>query len=315
MISIESLAEDFYLDLKLKNRSAATLKNYRWYLARFLRYLRAEGISYPEQMTKEVLRGYQLHVYLSRGDRGETGSAWVNDYLSPVKSFLNFLKRIEILNGNPGDGLQFVPERRRMPKVILNAKEMVSLIESPDITTVLGYRDRTIMEVLYSTALRRNEMRDLKVQDIDFDEGLIRVFGKGQKERMVPCGRIALKFLDGYVRSVRPLLALKGQEAHLFLSSKGRRLSHDVIGDIINRYLGQAGIKKRVTPHTFRHTCATLMLRNRADIRHIQVLLGHESLNSTQIYTHVAVTDLRDVLRKYHPRERDASAALEKASE
>ena len=122
----------------------------------------------------------------------------------------------------------------------------------------------------------------------------------------MPIGRIALKFLDNYVTSVRPFLQKNESELHLFLSAKGNPLSRNVIGEFITRYTGQVGIEKRVTPHTFRHTCATLMLRNRADVRHIQVLLGHESLNSTQIYTHVAVADLREVLAKYHPREQQS---------
>jgi integrase/recombinase XerD len=204
---------------------------------------------------------------------------------------------------DPASAITFAREPKLIPKEILTREEMVELIEAPDITTVLGYRDRTIMELLYTTAIRRNECRDLKVTDVNFEDGLLRVFGKGQKERIVPIGRIALKFMDNYVASVRPLLAKTSSDMHLFLSSRGNGLSRNVIGEFITRYAAQAGIDKAVTPHTFRHTCATHMLRNRADVRYIQVLLGHESLNSTQIYTHVAVTDLRDVLRKYHPRE------------
>jgi integrase/recombinase XerD len=159
------------------------------------------------------------------------------------------------------------------------------------------------MELLYTTAIRRNECRDLTIPDVNFEDGLLRVFGKGRKERIVPIGRIALKFLDNYITSVRPLLMKRKSEMHLFLSARGNRLSRNVIGEFITHYSEQVGIEKRVTPHTFRHTCATLMLRNRADVRYIQALLGHESLNSTQIYTHVAVADLREVLTKYHPRE------------
>ena len=163
------------------------------------------------------------------------------------------------------------------------------------------------MELLYTTAIRRNECRSLKVQDIDFKEHLLKVFGKGQKERMAPIGRIALKFLEGYLSNVRPLLAVDPGEDHLFLSSRGQPMSRNVMGTFIEKYTKWARIPKRVTPHTFRHTCATLMLRNHADVRHIQVLLGHESLESTQIYTHVAATDLKKVLEKFHPRERDPS--------
>lgn len=301
--SLKDLAEEYFMDLKLRNRTPATLKTYRWYVDRFLKYLSEDSIEYPEQITKEVVKGYQLALYLGRERSERLGSSRVNYYLGPVKCFLRFLKEQEILGSDPGDGIRYAREARRLPREILSADEMVSLIEAPDITSVLGYRDRTVMELLYSTGIRRNECRYLTVPDVDFAEGLLRVFGKGRKERMTPVGRIALTFLKGYVRNVRPLLIKLPQEDHLFLTIRGRRMGRDAMGDFIKKYVKQAGITKRVTPHTFRHTCATLMLRNRADVRHIQELLGHESLESTQIYTHVSVTDLREVLLKYHPRE------------
>jgi len=303
--TISSLFEDFFLDLKLKNRSPATIKSYRWYLGKFIKYLDDEGVEYPNQLTGEVFRGYHLDLFLSRKREGRRGAAWVNPYLVPVKTFIEFLKVSEWLPDDPAHAVSFAAAPRLIPKEILNREEMVDLIEAPNITTVLGYRDRTIMELLYTTAIRRNECRNLTIPDVNFEDGLLRVFGKGQKERIVPIGRIALKFLDNYVMSVRPLLMKKKSEMRLFLSAKGNPLSRNVIGEFITRYTDQVGIDKRVTPHTFRHTCATLMLRNRADVRHIQVMLGHESLNSTQIYTHVAVADLREVLQKYHPREKD----------
>lgn len=314
-ISLLTLAEDFFMDLKLKNRSPATIKSYRWYLGKFLNYLDKEEIESVHQLSGEVLKGYHMALFLSRQQHGRRGAAWVNPYLVPVNAFIQFLKKSQWLPDDPSQGITFAREPKLIPKEILTREEMVDLIEAPDITTVLGYRDRTIMELLYTTAIRRNECRNLKVTDVNFDDGLLRVFGKGQKERITPIGRIALNFLDNYVRSVRPLLCKSGRhhisgggnkpEMHLFLSARGNRLSRNVIGEFITRYCAEAGIEKRVTPHTFRHTCATLMLRNRADVRHIQALLGHESLNSTQIYTHVDLTDLREVLAKYHPREVD----------
>jgi integrase/recombinase XerD len=304
--TILSLAEDFFLDLKLKNRTPATIKSYRWYLGKFLKYLDENGIEYPNQLTGEVFRGYHLDLFLSRKYEARRGAAWVNPYLVPIKTFIEFLKLSEWMPDDPAYAISFARAPLLIPKEILTREEMVDLIEAPDITTVLGYRDRTIMELLYTTAIRRNECRNLTIPDVNFEDGLLRVFGKGRKERIVPIGRIALKFLDNYVMSVRPLLMKKKSEMRLFLSVKGNSLSRNVMGEFITRYAEQAGIDKRVTPHTFRHTCATLMLRNRADVRHIQALLGHESLNSTQIYTHVAVADLREILAKYHPREIDS---------
>lgn len=270
-----------------------------------MKYLDEDGIEYPNQLTGEVFRGYHLELFLGRKHQGRRGAAWVNPYLVPVQSFIIFLKNTEWMPDDPAHAISFARAPLLIPKEILTREEMVDLIEAPDITTVLGYRDRTIMELLYTTAIRRNECRNLTIPDVNFEDGLLRVFGKGQKERIVPIGRIALKFLDNYITSVRPLLMKKKSGMHLFLSARGNPLSRNVMGEFIKRYTDQVGIEKRVTPHTFRHTCATLMLRNRADVRHIQALLGHESLNSTQIYTHVAVADLREVLEKYHPREQD----------
>ncbi len=305
--TISSLAEDFFLDMKLKNRSPATIKSYAWYLGKFLKYLDEQGVERPDQVTGDVLRGYHLDLFLGRKHHGRRGAAWVNPYLVPVNAFIQFLKNTEWMPNDPAAAITFAKEPRLIPQEILTREEMVDLIEAPDISTVLGYRDRTIMELLYTSAIRRNECRNLTVSDVNFEDGLLRVFGKGQKERMAPIGRIALKFLDNYVTSVRPLLMKNKPQKHLFLSARGNPLSRNVIGEFITRYTDQVNIEKRVTPHTFRHTCATLMLRNRADVRHIQALLGHESLTSTQIYTHVAVSDLREVLEKYHPREIDSS--------
>ena len=297
------LTEQFIFDMKLKNRSPATIKSYRWYLSKFMKYLENQGISNPNQLTGNVLKGYHTNLFLSRKKSSRRGAAWVNPYLVPVNAFIQFLKKTERLPDDPAHSIEFAKEPHLIPREILTRNEIVELIEAPDITTVLGYRDRTIMELLYTSAIRRNECRNLKLHDVNFEDGLLRVFGKGQKERIVPIGRIALNFLGNYVESVRPLQIRSKSVTHLFISAKGNPLSRNVIGEFITRYVDRIGLEKRVTPHSFRHACATHMLRNRADVRHIQALLGHESLDSTQIYTYVAIEDLREVLARYHPRE------------
>ena len=307
---LHQLADRFFLDLRLKGRSPATLRSYRWYVGQFLKYLDRESITMACEISNEVLKGYHMDLFQRRSLGQCRDAARVQPYLVPVRSFVRFMQREKLLPEDPVEDLSFPRRHRSLPWVILSADEMVRLIEAPDVSTAIGYRDRTIMELLYSTAIRRNECRSIKIPDLSIEDGLLRVFGKGQKERMVPVGRIALKFLDNYVLFVRPLFAKRRSEMHLFLSSRGSKMSRNVIGGFIDRYTRQAGIGKRVTPHTFRHTCATLMLRNRADIRHIQAMLGHESLESTQIYTHVAVSDLRDVLAKYHPREQNGNESL-----
>ena len=308
--SLEELAGQFFLELQLQNWTEASIYTCRWHIQRFLKFLTLKTITKPDELTREVLRAYQLGLVLNPNSRGKRFSpSTINRYMTSVMGFIRFLKSSNhlIIPSDPEQGITYAKESHKLPRDILTKEEMVRLIEAPNIGTVIGYRDRTIMELLYTTAIRRNECRFLKVQDVNFQDHLLRVFGKGQKERMAPIGRIALKFLEGYISNVRPLLAADASEDHLFLTNRGRRLSKNIMGEFIAKYARQAGIVKRVTPHTFRHTCATLMLRNRADVRYIQMLLGHESLVSTQIYTHVSAVDLKEILEKYHPREKDCT--------
>ena len=215
-----SFTVDYFLDLKLKNRSAEAIKICRWHIGFFLKYMAEESIEYPEQLSKEIIRQYQLKLLLEPGKRGRRRSiATVNRYMSSVKTFIQYLKLCGCCIDDADQGVIVAREPRILPKEILTREEMVELIEAPDISTVLGYRDRTIMELLYTTAIRRNECRNLKIPDVNFEEGLLRVFGKGQKERIVPIGRIALKFLDNYISSVRPILACKKSGIYLFLSA------------------------------------------------------------------------------------------------
>ena len=307
-LSIYELASEFFLELQLQNWTDASIYTCKWHIQRFLKFLSEKSIDKSEELTREILREYQLGLILNPNSRGKRFSpSTINRYMTSVMGFIRFLKELDYLNipSDPEQGITYAKEATKLPRDILTKEEMVRLIEAPNVSTVIGYRDRTIMELLYTTAIRRNECRFLKVQDVNFHDHLLRVFGKGQKERMAPIGRIALTFLEGYISNVRPLLAADSHEDHLFLSARGCRLSKNVMGEFIAKYAKWVRIAKRVTPHTFRHTCATLMLRNRADVRYIQMLLGHESLVSTQIYTHVSAVDLKEILEKYHPREKD----------
>ena len=187
------------------------------------------------------------------------------------------------------------------------AVEAKKMMEAPDTSTALGYRDRCILEVLYSTGIRRGELNALKVTDLDLDGGFLRVNqGKGGKDRVVPLGRMACRFIRSYLEHVRPLYLRKDPAMPwLFLSRKSGRMSTMVARGVVRRYTQEVGIGKKVTPHTFRHTCATLMLKNGANIRHVQEQLGHASLETTKIYTAVTVTDLKEIHKRCHPRERE----------
>ena len=173
--------------------------------------------------------------------------------------------------------------------------------------TLLGYRDRVIMEVFYSTGIRRKELINLKLSDVNYPQGYLRINqGKGNKDRVVPLGSIACKYLENYIKGVRPELCGHNHLEELFISRRHGPINPDSIGHLINKYRIKAGIKKRVGSHTFRHTVATHLVRNRANLRHVQEILGHKSLNTTQKYIQLTITDLKEAHRKYHPREQEA---------
>ena len=190
----------------------------------------------------------------------------------------------------------------RLPQV-LTQEEMIKVLESCPLHTVVGFRDRAILEILYSTGIRRSELVRLNVADFSFGtQELVIVDGKGRKDRVLPVGEYACHFTEAYLKLIRTWQVRSEVEKALFVTrSSGARLSLRTIAQIVERAVKRCGIEKRVTPHSFRHTMATHMLRNKADLRHIQALLGHASIISTQIYTHMSLEDLKEVVRRAHP--------------
>jgi integrase/recombinase XerD len=218
---------------------------------------------------------------------------------------MTFLWDNGFIISNPAKDIQYAKVPQALPRSILSRSESRKIMNAPDTRSVIGYRDRTILEVLYSSGIRKSELRYLTLNDVDYHDGFLRVMGKGSKERIVPIGRIACRYLENYVKSVRLALIKDPYNKTLFLSSRGRRLNHNAVWVMVKKYGKKAKIKKNIFPHTFRHTCATAMLRNKADIRAIQELLGHSSLNSTHVYTRISITDLKEVHSRCHPREKD----------
>lgn len=305
--TVNEWLDKFHDHLKVKNYSPDTLKNYLFYLKHFFIYLRENGITDIASVTKETIRNYQIHLYekLNRNGSPDTVPSQ-NVALRAIKSFFRFLTEEDYLVADPARGVSYAKEPKTLPRSILTPSEARKILHAPDTKTVLGYRDRAILEVLYSSGIRRKELSDLMLEDVDATEGFLRINeGKGKKDRIVPLGKIACRYLENYIKAVRPSLIRHPYENHLFLSLSGGQLQRNDISIIARYYAEKAKVKKHVTTHTFRHTCATLMLRNKANIRHIQELLGHSSLNSTQIYTSVSIADLKEVHSKCHPREKD----------
>jgi len=307
MTDLNAFKEKYREHLTILNYSLNTVKGHVFYLNRFFRYLREMGIEEIAAVTKDAARDYQTHLYEEINFKGQPNSvSYQNSNLKAVKSFFRFLCENNYIVSDPSKDISYAKTPKRLPRSILTQGEMKKLIHAPNTKTVIGYRDRTILEVLYSTGIRKEEINNLLLVDVDYNDGFIRVnAGKGRKDRVVPLGKIACRYLENYIKGVRPELIKDPYNNHLFLSLKGNKLSKNMVWEIVKGYTKKAKLKKTVSPHTFRHTCATLMLRNKANIRHIQELLGHASLDSTQIYASVSITDLKEVHSKCHPREKD----------
>jgi integrase/recombinase XerD len=306
-ITMQNLFEKYRQHLIILNYSPRTIHGRLLYLNRFLTHLAELNITRITAVTKEIISDYQTHLFEEINSRGEPNCVCTqNSVLGIVKSFFSFLAENDYIVADPAKKISYAKEPKKLPRSILTGPEAKKVLHAPDTKTVLGYRDRTILEILYSSGIRKEELLNVLITDVDYTEGIIRINGgKGKKDRVVPIGKIACRYIENYVKAIRPLLTQDLHNNYLFISMRGNRLSKNMIWEIVKSYTRKARIKKNISPHTFRHTCATLMLRNKANIRHIQELLGHSSLDSTQVYSHVSITDLKEVHSKCHPREKD----------
>ncbi len=307
MNSFSEFIEKYKQHLLILHYAERTIESHVFYLNRFMAWLEAKGTTVIAAVTKTLIMDYQTHLYEQTNRKGEPiSSRSQNQTLSIVKIFFRFLRENDYLAHDPARDVAYAKTPKRLPRSILSGPEAKKVIHAPNTKTALGYRDRTILEVLYSTGVRRKELVSLTIEDVDYNEGFVRVnSGKGSKDRVVPIGKIACRYIENYVKAVRPMLVRDPSNNHLFLTMRGTTPSFSTIEDIVKKHTKRAKIKKTVSPHTFRHTCATHMLRNKANIRHLQELLGHASLESTQVYAHVSITDLKEVHSKCHPREKD----------
>ena len=293
--------------LKIRNFAKRTIDYTCWKIEKFTAYLKQNNIFNIDMITKKIIRSYQIELYQRLNAKGIQNSVGhQNNMLSAVRQFTRFLYERDYIVSDPARDIQYAKIPKTLPRSILTKTEARRIIHAPDIRTALGYRDRVILEVLYTSGIRKQEIIQLILNDVDYHDGILKIEnGKGGKDRIVPIGRIACRYLENYIKSVRPELIKDPYNNHLFLSLKGNRLSKNMIWELVKKYAKKAKIKKNVHPHTFRHTCATAMLKNKADLNTIRKILGHASLNTTQIYTHLNITDLKAVHKQCHPREKD----------
>ena len=292
-----------------RNASVHTLRNYASDLKQFTEYLTVQpsGDRRPEPELGQI-DNITIREYLGSLYQRHNKKASVARKLATLRSFMNYLSREGAIHVNPAKLVATPRLEKRLPEYLMS-ETIVKLIEAPDGSTALGRRDRAILELLYATGARVGELVGLDMGDIHLGEGLVRVLGKGRKERMIPFGQKALEALENYLGAREEILKAggAGQEADaLFLNSRGGRLTSRSVGNIVNRYVNQLAEQLKVHPHTLRHTFATHMLDAGADLRSIQELLGHESLSTTQKYTHVSTEQLLRVYHASHPRAKKA---------
>ena len=223
--------------------------------------------------------------------------------MAEVQGFFRYLFKEGLLLFDPAASLDKPKYRTSLPRGILNPPQVLALLKAPDVKTPLGLRDRAILELLYATGIRNAELITLQLQDVALESRQLMVLGKGRKERLVPFGRIAHTWLVRYLQEARPALLQGAATACVFVSYKGRPIVRSILCWIVKKYVRKAGLPEHTGAHALRHTCATHLLQAGADIRFIQALLGHSCLSTTQVYTHVDITDLKKIHAAFHPRE------------
>jgi integrase/recombinase XerD len=299
----ETLLVKFKEYMQAREFSPRTVTDYRHDARVFLEYLETIGVTEISEVDRAMVADYQIRLLdQTYRDRPITTVTRLKR-LTTLRCFCNYLVRRGQLAADPTADLELPKRPKSLPKNILTKKEMGKLLELPDLNTPFGIRDRAIMEVFYSTGIRVSELCNLTLNDIDLAGGELRVNqGKNAKDRVVPLGEVACDYLNLYLRNARSQLAASGQNL-LFVTKNGRRFHCTDLSHLVARYGQKAGLKKRIACHSLRHTCATHLLQGKADIRHIQEILGHASLATTQIYTKVEIADLKKVHRRCHPRE------------
>jgi integrase/recombinase XerD len=294
--------------MQLAGYASRTVEGYLENMRLFCEYLKEkESLKSLDQVKPEHLRGYQSWLAFEWRHKGRTPSAsGLIQRLHAVKTFYRIMHGENLEPFNYGACIVMPRRQAGLPRHVPDVKTMQKLIEAPPLNVPSGLRDRCLMELLYSTGIRNTELRTLTLDSFDLAQKTIHIKGKGGKERIVPLGEWLLPFFREYLQTARPklLARVKTPTALLFPTRNGRMFSDKNLCRIIRRYARRMKISTPMNVHAFRHACATHLIQAGADIRYVQELLGHASLNTTQIYTRVTIKDLKEAHRKYHPRER-----------
>lgn len=294
----------FLQELEARGYSPRTLEHYRWSLGRFLEFLEGRGIHSFNEATRQTLTEYQTRTLLEKTREGRPLTAGTRLHLlGQLRQFFRYLVRHGHLLMNPAETLALPRTVKSPPKFVLTLPQVRRALLAPDVTNVLGLRDRAMLEVLYAAGIRVSELLALDVPDIDLEAQELHVHrGKGGKARSVPVGAPACLWVSRYLETSRPQLQEKASQKALFLSCRGQRMDRANIARIVRTLGRKAKIPFKVTPHALRHAFATHLVQRQASLRHVQEMLGHEKISSTQVYTHLDLSDLKDTHGRCHPR-------------
>ena len=285
-----------YLKIE-RGLSDNSIENYSFDIKKLIKWLETSSTKVtPLKINREILQEFIYHIAKEVNPRSQSR------IISGLKGFFNYLIFEEYRATNPLDLIESPKTGRKLPDT-LSIKEIDAIISIIDLSKPQGERNRAIIEVLYGCGLRVSELISLKISDLFFDEGFIKVTGKGNKQRFVPIGSLTIKFIDIYRNEIRVHQVIKpNAQDSLFLNRRGNELTRSMIFHIVKELTEKAGIQKNISPHTFRHSFATHLLENGADLRAIQQMLGHESITTTEIYTHLDKRHLSQIINNFHPR-------------
>ena len=296
---------DFKINMMTEGFSNATIDTYLKSLGKFRLYLKEKSVERLTEVTPEIVNQYRIFISLERPGRGRLSLQTQNLMMIPILNFFRFLVREKHFLYDPTSHIRLAKPVRKRVREVLSEREMIRLLNAPNPEKKLGLRDKALLELYYSCGIRNTESRLLTVKDVDLENRTVRVrFPKGGGDEVVPIGRVAALYLEEYMRDARPKLLRNDLEETLFLSFTGKPLGDGDPSHIVHKYTKKAKIKRNACAHSLRHTCATHLYDNGADVRSIQLLLRHKSLETTQIYLEVKASKLRKVLEKTHPRER-----------
>ncbi len=289
--------------LEVHHFAENTVNCRRLQLSRFISWCDERAVTQARDVTPELIERFQRHLFYYRKRDGQPLSiSSQSHWLTSLRSWMKWMKDQHVLEQSPALEMVFPKEEKRLPRHALTQEEAEAVLAQPDITRPCGLRMRAILELLYSSGLRRQEVLNLEQSDIDRERRVILVrLGKGKKDRFVPLGERALHWLDKYLVEARPQLCDNPQQQLLFVATTGKRLHANYISSQVRKMMNRAGITKAGSCHLFRHTAASLMLDAGADVRHLQEILGHQNLGTTQIYTHVSIGKLCEVHERTHP--------------